>query len=75
MLISNPGLAFKKKVLAAIATTHGFDSGAIQLAKYFGVELWHVKNEQEFVCRVEKAVSVGVADGPCYAEELTVIKS
>ena len=56
------GLSDEKTVVGALATTKGFDPGAVQLAKFFGVDLWHVLNEQEFVCRLEDVVSVGVVD-------------
>lgn len=52
----------QKKVVAALATLKGFDPGAVQLAEFFGVDLWHVTNEQEFVCRIEHVVSVGLVD-------------
>ena len=55
-------LSKEKKVIGAVATTVGFGPGAKTLAQYFEVELWHVLNEQEFVCRVENVISIGLAD-------------
>jgi hypothetical protein len=49
-----------KRVVAALATVKGFGPGAVQLADYFRVELWKVKNIREFVCRVEGVLSVGL---------------
>jgi hypothetical protein len=60
----------QKNVMAALATINGFDPGAEQLAKFFAVELWHVLNENEFVCRVGCAVSVGVVDHLSFSDRV-----
>jgi hypothetical protein len=52
----------QKKVVAALAAMKGYDPGAVQLANFFGVKLWKVMNEQEFVCRVMEVVSVGLVN-------------
>ena len=65
-------LSDKKTVVGALATTKGFDPGAVQLAKFFGVDLWHVLDEQAFVCRVEDLVSVGLVNSASLSDRVQI---
>src|SRR5262249_18464054 len=59
-------------VKAAFATIVGYSRGAKKLADYFGVSLWHVKNEQEFVARIMNVISLGVVSKLNITDEIRV---
>jgi hypothetical protein len=61
-----------KSVVAVLATVKGFGPGAQQLAKHFGVELWHVTNEQEFVARALDVISLGVVSKSAMSDHVQV---